>query len=259
VWAWTYAVNIYDGLKGVYSLPYIDHFWTLAVEEHFYLAWPLVVWIFARRPRMLMRVSLILGFAALAARVAGSLAQVNPLAMYVLTPFRLDALCLGGFLAVFARQPDGLRTLKRWIVPTAAIAGILLIASFAWNRFTEVGVEILRPIRAELILVLLATLLLRALTAPANAPLSVLFRSKSMIFLGKYSYGLYVFHHFFSYYLHVHRTEFPLAQQLGSHLAAVVVQASLGIAASIVVAFLSYELFEKHFLSLKRLWSKGKP
>ncbi len=39
-----------------------------------------------------------------------------------------------------------------------------------------------------------------------------------MIFLGKYSYGLYVYHHFLSYYFHVQGTEFALAakQQEGT-------------------------------------------
>jgi peptidoglycan/LPS O-acetylase OafA/YrhL len=258
VWAWFYAVNVYNGIMGSYSLPYIDHFWSLAVEEHFYFIWPLIVWIFARRPRMLLRVSLIIGLSALIARMVASLAHVNPLTVFVLTPFRLDALCLGGFLAVFARQPHGIQTLKRWILPVTAIAGVILAGTFAWNRFTDAGVDILRPTRASLFLVLLAMLLLRALTAPASAPLSGVLRSKPMVFLGKYSYGIYVFHHFFSYYLYTHRIEFPLAQLLGSHFAAVALQASLGISASIVVAVLSYELFEKRFLSLKRLWSKEK-
>jgi peptidoglycan/LPS O-acetylase OafA/YrhL len=258
VWAWCYCVNIYDGLNGGYSLPYIDHFWTLAVEEHFYLIWPLVVWIFARRPRTLLSVSFVLGLSALIARIVASLAHVSPLTIFVLTPFRLDALCLGGFLAVFARQPHGVEKLKRWIGPTAMIVGIMLIGAFTWNRFTEAGVEILRPVRASLFLILLAVLLLRALTASSNTLFSIIFRSKFMIFLGKYSYGIYVFHHFYSYYLYTHRPVFALAELLGSHFGAVVVQASLGMFASIATAVLSYELFEKHFLSLKRLWAVEK-
>ena len=257
-WAWCYGVNIYDGLKGAYSLPYIDHFWTLAVEEHFYLVWPLVVWLFARRPRSLMRLSFVLGIAALIARVAASIAGVSPLTIFVLTPFRLDALCLGGFLAIFARQPDGVQTLKRSIMPAAIIAGALLIGAFAWNQFTDVGFAVLRPVRASLFLVLLAVLLLRALTAPATAPVSGFFRSRPMRFLGKYSYGIYVFHHFFSYYLFTHRPEFILAQRLGSHVAAVGIQASFGMIASVGAAVLSYELFERHFLRLKRLWKTEK-
>jgi peptidoglycan/LPS O-acetylase OafA/YrhL len=79
-----------------------------------------------------------------------------------------------------------------------------------------------------------------------------------MVFLGTYSYGLYVYHHFISYYLSTNRTDLELAGWLGSHLAAVALQATLGISASLAVAYLSYELVEKRFLRLKRLFEPAK-
>jgi peptidoglycan/LPS O-acetylase OafA/YrhL len=75
-----------------------------------------------------------------------------------------------------------------------------------------------------------------------------------MTFLGTYSYGIYVYHHFLSYYLTTHRTELDLARSLGSHGAAVALQAALGIGLSIAVAWVSYQAFEKRFLGLKRLF-----
>jgi peptidoglycan/LPS O-acetylase OafA/YrhL len=254
-WIWLYSVNIYNGIQGVYSLPYIDHFWSLSVEEHFYFVWPLIVWLLAKNPRTLMRVSIGVALFALGSRIVASLAGATPVTIFVLTPFRLDALCLGAFLAVYARQPEGLSKLSRRILPTTAIAGGLLVAAFLWNHFTSAEVEILRPIRSSLFLVLLAMLMLRALTAPSKTLISRFFCSKTMMFYGKISYGLYVYHHLISYFFLTHKTEFILAPKLGSHFAAVMVQASTGMLVSTVIAFLSYELFEKHFLSLKRLWS----
>ena len=50
-WAWLYGVNIYTALRGEWSLSYINHFWSLAVEEQFYLFWPLLVYLLlARQP-----------------------------------------------------------------------------------------------------------------------------------------------------------------------------------------------------------------
>jgi len=72
-----------------------------------------------------------------------------------------------------------------------------------------------------------------------------------MAFLGTYSYGLYVYHHFFSYYFSTHQTEMSLARALGSHTLAVAVQATVGSLLSVAVAFLSYQLFERRFLELK--------
>jgi peptidoglycan/LPS O-acetylase OafA/YrhL len=90
--------------------------------------------------------------------------------------------------------------------------------------------------------------------APKQSAISRFFHSRSMVFLGTYSYGLYVYHHFISYYLTTNRTELELARWLGSHGAAVTLQATLGASASLAVAYLSYELFEKRFLKLKRLF-----
>jgi peptidoglycan/LPS O-acetylase OafA/YrhL len=80
-----------------------------------------------------------------------------------------------------------------------------------------------------------------------------------MRFFGKYSYGLYVFHHFFSYWFVHHQTELVVARWVGSHTLAVVLQAAFGSVASVAVAFASFHLFEKRALRLKRLWSFGPP
>jgi peptidoglycan/LPS O-acetylase OafA/YrhL len=67
-----------------------------------------------------------------------------------------------------------------------------------------------------------------------------------------------VYHHFISYYLTSNRTDMELAGWLGSHAAAVAIQATLGASASLALAYLSYELFEKRFLRLKRLFETAK-
>jgi peptidoglycan/LPS O-acetylase OafA/YrhL len=103
--------------------------------------------------------------------------------------------------------------------------------------------------------VLLGCLLVWSLIAAERSSVSRFFRSRWLMFLGTYSYGLYVYHHFISYYLTVNRTELELARWFGSHGAAVALQATLGIAASIAIAWLSYEYFEKRFLRLKRLYA----
>jgi peptidoglycan/LPS O-acetylase OafA/YrhL len=189
------------------------------------------------------------------ARLTGSLMGLSWWTTYVLTPFRLDGLALGAFLAVTARQPGGLEGLMRALPRVTAVVGGLLAGTFIWTRLvSRQELELVLPIRAGLVLILLACLLLWALAAPKQSATSRFFRSRSMVFLGTYSYGLYVYHHFISYYLTSNRTELELARWLGSHGAAVALQATLGASASLAVAYLSYELFEKRFLRLKRLF-----
>jgi peptidoglycan/LPS O-acetylase OafA/YrhL len=258
-WAWLYAVNIYIGTDGDWSLSYLDHFWSLAIEEHFYLFWPLVVFLLARRPRALIAVSLAISMGAMLARLIGSLMGLSWWTTYVLTPFRLDGLALGAFLAVMARQPEGVERMVRALPRVVAVAGGLLAVTFVWTLLvSHRGRELVLPVRAALILMLLACLLVWAFIAPKQSATSRFFRSRFMIFLGTYSYGLYVYHHFISYYLSTNRTELELARWVGSHGAAVVLQATLGASVSLAVAYLSYELFEKRFLRLKRLFETAK-
>jgi len=259
VWAWLYAVNIYIGIEGDWSFSYLEHFWSLAIEEHFYLFWPLVVFLLAHRPRTLIAVCLAISLGAMLARLTGSLMGLSWWTTYVLTPFRLDGLALGAFLAVMARQPGGLERLVRALPRVAAVAGALLALTFVWTRLvSREGLELVLPVRAGLIQMLLACLLVWALVAPARSIISRFFCSRSMIFLGTYSYGLYVYHHFISHYLTSHRTELELASWLGSHGAAVALQATLGASVSLALAYISYELVEKRFLRLKRFFETTK-
>src|SRR5262249_21942189 len=156
-----------------------------------------VVFALARRPRTLIAVSLAIAFAAMLARTAGSLAGLSWWTTYVLTPFRLDGLALGAFIAVTARQQGGLAWLARALPRIAIVGCILLLATFGWTRLvSRLGLDLVLPVRAALIQILLACLLLWAVVAPQLSAISRFFRSRAMVLLGTYSYGLYVYHHF---------------------------------------------------------------
>jgi len=258
-WAWLYGVNVYIAIQGDWAFSYLDHFWSLAIEEHFYFFWPLVVFVLARHPRALIAVSLSVSLCAILARLAGSLAGLSWWTTYVLTPFRLDGLALGAFLAVTVRQPGGWERIVRGLPWVAALAGTLLAITFVWTRLmSRQDLELVMPVRAALVLMLLACLLVWAIVAREQSITSRLFSSRFMVFLGTYSYGLYVYHHFISYYLTTNRTELELARWLGSHGAAVALQATLGACASLAIAYVSYEFFEKRFLKLKQLFATSK-
>jgi len=254
-WAWLYGVNVYLAIRGGWVLSYIEHFWSLAVEEHFYLVWPLVVWLLAAKRRVFLIVSLAIAAISFGGRVVASLSGVSPVVTTVLTPFQLDALLLGGFFAVYLRRPGGEAAARRAIAPMALVGGAVLLLQFSLHHFTDFGLP-MRSLRGGAFHVLLAAVLLQALSAPVSSVSSRCFRSRPMIALGKYSYGLYVYHHFLSYYFTKHGTEFALASAVGSHTVAVAIQALGGMAASMAIAWLSYEFFEKYFLQLKHFWPR---
>jgi peptidoglycan/LPS O-acetylase OafA/YrhL len=253
-WAWLYAVNIYLAIHDGWVLSYIEHFWSLAVEEQFYLIWPLAVWLLAAKPRIFLTFAFIVAAASFVGRIAAALAGAGPVVLEVLTPFQLDALAIGGFFAVFLRQPGGESGARRLVVPLA-LAGLgLLVIQYSARHFTSRG-NLLESVRHGAFHLLLAALLLKGVLAPASSRWMRILLSRPLSFLGKYSYGLYVYHHFLSYYFSSHHTDLTLAARLGcSNMTALVLQALVGIAISIVLAWLSYEFFEKHFLRLKRYW-----
>jgi peptidoglycan/LPS O-acetylase OafA/YrhL len=258
-WAWLYGVNIYIAKEGDWAFSYLNHFWSLSVEEHFYLFWPLVVFLLARRPRALIAVTVATSLCAMLARPIGLLMGVGWWPTVVLTPFKLDGLALGAFLAVMVRQPGGLTWLLRVLPRIAAVAFVLAAVTYVWTvLISRQELELVGSVRAALFQVLLGCLLIWAVTAPKGSAASHFFRSPYMVFLGTYSYGLYVYHHFISYYLITNRTELELARWLGSHGAAVALQASLGAFASLVLAYVSYEFGEKRFLKLKQLFKTAK-
>ena len=257
-WAWLYGVNIYIAIEGDWVFSYLEHLWSLCVEEHFYFVWPLVVLLLARWPRTLIAVSLAIALGAMLARVGGSLMGLSWWTTYVLTPFRLDGLALGAFLAMTMRQPEGAERLVRALPRVVTVACVLLVITFVWTRLiSRHEMELVLPVRAALIQLLLACLLVWAVVAPHRSSTSRFFRARWLMFLGTYSYGLYIYHHFISHYLTSNRTDLELANWLGAHWAAVALQASLGVSASLALAYLSYELFEKRFLRMKRFFASS--
>jgi peptidoglycan/LPS O-acetylase OafA/YrhL len=187
VWYWTYLFNWRVAFEGWPEFTPLGHFWSLAVEEQFYLVWPFVVLFFRRATLAWICVGCILG--SLALRV-WFVAEGHPIAAYVLTPVRLDALAMGGLLAIWVRNPATHAALARY-APKLLLACLVSVAMvfvihrsfWPWGPVTlTLGLSMAVLASASL----MATLLLR----PEPAWLPGVFRSRVMRFLGRYSYGI---------------------------------------------------------------------
>jgi peptidoglycan/LPS O-acetylase OafA/YrhL len=257
MWLWLYASNIYISLHASWhALPYVSHFWSLAVEEHFYLVWPWVVLVCSRRT--LLAICVACAAFSLALRSVLSFEGASDVALIALTPCRLDALCTGAFLAVTARA-IGIERLgrhaMRWFVAFSALVVVISIVS------AKVGSAraLVLPARGTLVAFMFGALLVACVVAPRASTIGWLFRSSAMRFFGKYSYGLYVFQAFVATAFQRHGFESALTSALGSHAAAMIAQAIVGISLSLLMAIASYELFEKHFLRLKARLAPATP
>jgi peptidoglycan/LPS O-acetylase OafA/YrhL len=248
MWLWLYASNFYLAIHRAWALPYVGHFWSLAVEEQFYLLWPVVVLSFGRRS--LLGICVAVTVLALALRIALSFAGAGTIAVGVLTPCRFDALCVGGFLSLAVRSMSlerVARTARLWLGP---LLGLVLVVS-GWNALRGTLSDVVLPLRGTFIALTFGALLATSLAAPAESGLSRLLRSRVLCFLGTRSYGLYVFHGIIAYAMGEHQAALDALAARIHPGAAMVIQAGIGAGVSILVAALSYELFEKHFLRLK--------
>jgi peptidoglycan/LPS O-acetylase OafA/YrhL len=251
-WLWSYTANFFIAAKGSWALTYVSHFWSLAIEEHFYLLWPLVVFTFRRET--LERICLGVIGVALALRIALSLAGVSPLSISVLTPCRVDTLCIGALIATVARREGGADFLVRRSGPAALALAAATVAVSAWCAVMKTGLPVLNPIRGTLYAMFFGALTLMSVRDAKHSLVALAFQSSWLRTFGKYSYGLYVYHGILSQHMMELRAQDRLEALLGSNSLAIAAQTVLGVGVSLLVAAVSYEVFEKRFLALKRFF-----
>jgi len=255
-WLWSYLTNVYVARQGAFSIPYLSHFWTLAIEEHFYLFWPFIVGTFERVTAL--RATVLLGIAAFLLRVALGFAGANEMMSHVLTPCRLDSLCIGAFFALAARGPGGMASLgykmKIWLpLSLSALTALMMLPSHE-SRWAPIVV----PLKWLLLAIFCGTFIVTA--AWENGPLLIKspLRMRWLRELGKYSYGLYVYHAIISYYFWKHNMVLEFEQRIANRTTAVLACGACGIVLSCLVAYVSFELFEVRFLRLKRLFQASR-
>jgi peptidoglycan/LPS O-acetylase OafA/YrhL len=242
-WYWTYLYNMKVAVTGFLPSSALGHFWSLCVEEQFYLVWPVVVLYLSRKGLLVACATAIV--AALLCRVAlsntGSIVLPD-----VWTPARMDALAVGAFIAVMARVPGGLAGMRRWAIPTAVVTAVPLAFALRYNIA-------LLTFAHTLVALLFGAILVLCLTASPLTALGKTTGSSFLRFFGRYSYALYVFHHPLLWF----KPAFNLAvvpTVLGSQLPAYVLWLAISIGACVAIALLSWHLIEKPALNLKRFF-----
>lgn len=169
--------------------PYL-HFWSLSVEEQFYLLWPLIALTTPRRRLHAVIWSAIAG--ALLFRIGAGLHWGNPATTRYLTPSNLDALGIGALIA-YAHHYRGLQGLRRAKVLCAVIgmAGLAVaVPSSAWA-----GSQLMHWIGHTFLIIFYGAVVAQAAEGFRGLAGRALEFPPTM-YLGKISYGLYVYHYF---------------------------------------------------------------
>jgi peptidoglycan/LPS O-acetylase OafA/YrhL len=235
IWYWTYLCDWRIALNHPPAFTFLTHFWTLSIEEQFYLVWPLIVWRCSRRTMLGVAGAVAVG--ALLLRIAIVTATTSPDSAYALFPCRLDGLAVGAILALGLRGPGGEAALRRWVIP-AALSGAAVVGVLALSRpsvrFVDPGMMTIGYTALDWAF---AGLVFTAATVRSR-----LLEFGALRAAGRYSYGLYVYHPIVMWWIVRHVPSFEQSQWRSA------VGGALG---SIVLACASYHLYESRFLRLK--------
>jgi peptidoglycan/LPS O-acetylase OafA/YrhL len=255
-WYWSYLSNVKIALDGWPDFGALGHFWSLAVEEQFYLVWPVIVLMLGRRQLLYACVACIAG--ALITRVALN-AGGNGTAAFVLTPARIDALAVGGFLAVTSRAPGGLQKVSRIAGPAATLLTASVLIVFVVRKGFFTTDPVVSTVGHTILACLFGSIVVLALTSTHEHFIARVFRSSWLGFLGRYSYGLYVFHHPILFFGAGIVPLGLLPTVFGSQLLRQFAYLLVATLVSVGLALVSWHLYEKRFLKLKVLFPYSSP
>jgi peptidoglycan/LPS O-acetylase OafA/YrhL len=209
----------------------VGHAWSLSIEEHFYLMWPLALaWgggAFGRRAA-----SIAVAF-CFTARWAVLLVAPRFSAMAELWTFtRLDSIALGCLLAILSRDGAWRARLDRWARPAAvaALGAALACSLAAWGLSTKYRVGVAYTVDAALI-----ALLVWASVRGAGSRVGALLNHPAVVSVGVRSYSIYLWQQVF----------------LNAGSASFVCRFPQNVAFSVLLGAASYHCVEKPFLTLK--------
>lgn len=258
IWYWTYLANWAIPLEG--GGGGLSHFWSLAVEEQFYLLWPFAVLALQRRALAWLCIALICSAPLARAVLIHYDFEVAKWAAYEFTFVRWDALGMGALLALVVRHRPSLERLIA-VAPAllyGALAYIVVYTTIKHNFApVEHGIAWLNQSVAAL---LFSIVLFRGIF---SGHLGVsrwqgLLSRPALRNIGKYSYGIYIFHFpIVVGCIPMWEKYFFVFQQLHPALDNIARVLAVGVS-SYLLAVCSWYLLEQRFLRLKKFFANRK-
>ncbi len=240
-WYWSYAANWLYAIDNRWSGP-ATHLWSLAIEEQFYIFWPLLVYLLSRRRVLVLCACLILGAPCLRALFLCSGSRW--LMAYAATPCRLDPLAVGALIAATIRCPGGVQAVRKWIAPMMAGSFVCLAAILVWRRSLSEMEPVTQVAGFSALAIFYGSVLASLVCWRPGNVLAAALSWRPLRFFGGISYALYLLHPMWACVFGSHAWLSVFGQSWPARLAAY----ALG---SVAAAVLSWHLFEKRILKLK--------
>lgn len=239
-WHFFYSSNFYFWVKDAFA-GQLSHFWSLAVEEQFYLVWPAIIFF---TPRKFIPLTLIMGIAL---AIVFRYLIITPATEMgrLLMPGSLDSFCIGSLFAYgrqFQTKAYYRYTLNRkWFV----LFGLLLLVAVHIPVFRKLPMNSYMACYLFLISAAFGIIIDRVAATVQKGVLRSVLSNKGLLYIGKISYGIYLFHNFIPYFYGLKIPGIP------ESLSLYVIQ-GLRFSLLVAVASISWFLFEKPILQLKK-------
>jgi peptidoglycan/LPS O-acetylase OafA/YrhL len=249
------------------GLLYLGHFWSLCVEEQFYLVWPAIVFGLVFRIRSLRTLVWICTFTVVVVPLLRVFVShhapdwmLDAELLYRFTPFQLDSLLLGGLLALLWRGAHRARliAIARVVAVVCTIATVVYMTitlhGIAPSRFFEYDYPDWKFTWGLTFINLFAGSLIVCAMTPGSVAYR-LFDHPALRWIGRISYGAYVFHDI-CHTSYVEIVVFLYARFPTLWLQPKLVLVLIALPATLLLAWLSYRFFESPFLRLKERWAR---
>jgi peptidoglycan/LPS O-acetylase OafA/YrhL len=247
-WFLSYLLNWKIAFIGNFNAIPAGYIWSLAIEEQFYIIWP---WIVFSMPRKLLSLTTWSLAGCVILRTGLLLAGVTATSVYVMTFSHLDGLLIGAFIAVYIRT----RSIDWRLYCTARIAIIssflILILLFIQKREFYFYTRAVAYIGFILLALGFGGLLTTTLFSDKKSLLRRIMNGKLIRSFGKYSYCLYLIHHPVGTAIEKVLYNPSNHSFIGSLVPAFLFYIILTTIICWVLAFISWNLFEKQLLKLK--------
>jgi peptidoglycan/LPS O-acetylase OafA/YrhL len=251
-----YAVN-WRSIWRDHQFGVMEHFWSLAVEEHFYLVWPLVIWISSRNTAIRTCIACFCA-SVLSRTLLVMWGAASSESIWFLDTSHLDALCLGGWLALTVRGPTGSASLLGPAKKLAVLAFLALACVILWRRSMNHTDRMFQIFGFPPLLLFFGASLVLVVHASPSSLFGLIFNSGLMRFFGKYSYGLYVWHWLLSASSQSWFSTKHYLASFGEFIPAVALHAVLSSVTTLLIAVLAFHIYELPSIKLKRFFASSR-
>ena len=238
---WVRAFNLYD-------LGYLNHTWSLSIEEQFYIIWPFLLITLLRiikSRKHVLNIVIFLSVASWILRIILQFKGYDADRLYNGLDTRADALLTGCVLSLILSsnlidfRREKVSSCIKYLGMSAIISYILILLNISWSS------KLYFYFLAFLIQILTAFLILHILL-PGDNYLKKVLTNKPLVWIGSISYGLYLWHD-------------PVYEMIRMQGYSLWTIALLGITITFAIASLSFYFIEKPILKLKSKFTTTLP